>query len=619
MSGEHRLEAVQIGEWTGPSTFEKKFEVGTDGDFAFTREESVEIASGAITVTGTRIEVDVEGGVGGPDDLATINGGAEGQIIRLRIKDAARHVNVKAAGGNINLFGGNCLLDHLWHFIWLEKRGTNWYELFRLSDNMYVGGDLDVAGDLAVRGAADTIFRHLDDAVSVTLHRDDSTIAQDDILCRLRGSANGGSAPNIAGAEIQMAAAGAWSSGSTPGRVDFLVTSFGSETPALGARLDQDKSWDVKGDLRVGFAMDTQFRMPNSNVGVTFRREDTTIADNDALVNMLFSGDGGSTPNIAGAAVRVRADGAWSSGSTPADVEIWAVPSGSEVLAKIATFRSDKSLLLEGTLGIGGAATGAELAHFASFNNELTTVGIANTYVGTSAGAQFVAASNQTGTGKVCVSSYNANHTGSRFGQTLGGFAELLSDTDDGMLLGTLGADPLILGTNSLAALTIDGSQNVAVGTGDFEVAVGDLEFGDHAIRQGTSTLTLEAVSTTGAALQCFDCLPLTNNNARWRFGLNTNVGTANALVQFYKCDGTTTVNILFGLANGDITMEGDLACAGNAEIDGDLNHDGSNIGVFGTTPTTQQTVTGSKGGNAALGSLVTAMAAYGWIIDNTT
>lgn len=42
------------------------------------------------------------------------------------------------------------------------------------------------------------------------------------------------------------------------------------------------------------------------------------------------------------------------------------------------------------------------------------------------------------------------------------------------------------------------------------------------------------------------------------------------------------------------------------------------NIGFFGTAPTTQQTVTGAKGSNAALGSLLTALAAYGIIVDSS-
>lgn len=61
------------------------------------------------------------------------------------------------------------------------------------------------------------------------------------------------------------------------------------------------------------------------------------------------------------------------------------------------------------------------------------------------------------------------------------------------------------------------------------------------------------------------------------------------------------------------------LLLSGEIEIDGALNHEGSTIGVFGTAPTTKQTVSGSRGGNAALASLLTALASYGLITNSTT
>jgi hypothetical protein len=42
-------------------------------------------------------------------------------------------------------------------------------------------------------------------------------------------------------------------------------------------------------------------------------------------------------------------------------------------------------------------------------------------------------------------------------------------------------------------------------------------------------------------------------------------------------------------------------------------------LGFFGGGPDVQQTVTGSRGGNAALASLLTALASYGLIIDSST
>lgn len=65
--------------------------------------------------------------------------------------------------------------------------------------------------------------------------------------------------------------------------------------------------------------------------------------------------------------------------------------------------------------------------------------------------------------------------------------------------------------------------------------------------------------------------------------------------------------------ATGTVTTEAEL------EIDGALNHDGSTIGFYGTTPQSKPTVTGSRGGNAALASLCTQLAALGLITNSTS
>ena len=45
----------------------------------------------------------------------------------------------------------------------------------------------------------------------------------------------------------------------------------------------------------------------------------------------------------------------------------------------------------------------------------------------------------------------------------------------------------------------------------------------------------------------------------------------------------------------------------------------GGTLGFMGTGGTTRQTITGSRGGNAALASLLTALASHGLITDSTT
>jgi len=67
------------------------------------------------------------------------------------------------------------------------------------------------------------------------------------------------------------------------------------------------------------------------------------------------------------------------------------------------------------------------------------------------------------------------------------------------------------------------------------------------------------------------------------------------------------------------VDAEGDTWQSGGATLGGDLDHDGSNVGFYDTAPAARQTVTGSRGGNAALQSLLTALSTIGLITDSST
>lgn len=81
--------------------------------------------------------------------------------------------------------------------------------------------------------------------------------------------------------------------------------------------------------------------------------------------------------------------------------------------------------------------------------------------------------------------------------------------------------------------------------------------------------------------------------------------------------DGTAVnylaANLLLGTLTDGMTAGGSLAVAQ------DLAHRGTKVGFFNTAPATKPTVTGSRGGNAALASLLTALASLGILIDSTT
>ncbi|HYC62735.1 MAG TPA: hypothetical protein VEK79_24550 [Thermoanaerobaculia bacterium] len=70
--------------------------------------------------------------------------------------------------------------------------------------------------------------------------------------------------------------------------------------------------------------------------------------------------------------------------------------------------------------------------------------------------------------------SHASGRTVSRFGQVLGGWNEFLSVSGSGLILGTLGGTPLVLGTGATARITILGDGKIGVGTAaptvDFEV-----------------------------------------------------------------------------------------------------------------------------------------------------
>ena len=62
----------------------------------------------------------------------------------------------------------------------------------------------------------------------------------------------------------------------------------------------------------------------------------------------------------------------------------------------------------------------------------------------------------------------------------------------------------------------------------------------------------------------------------------------------------------------------GTLNTHGNTQVNGNLAITG-NIGFYNTAPAAKPTVTGSRGGNAALASLLTALAGLGLITDSST
>lgn len=91
------------------------------------------IASGAITVTGSRHTVDTESDAA-TDDLDTISGGNDGDILVLQSADAARDPTLKDSVDNLRLAGDFTLTSPRDKIFLMNSGGTIWHELSR-SDN----------------------------------------------------------------------------------------------------------------------------------------------------------------------------------------------------------------------------------------------------------------------------------------------------------------------------------------------------------------------------------------------------------------------------------------------------------------------------------------------------
>jgi hypothetical protein len=109
------------------------------------------------------------------------------------------------------------------------------------------------------------------------------------------------------------------------------------------------------------------------------------------------------------------------------------------------------------------------------------------------------------------------------------------------------------------------------------------------------------------------------NNN-----GDNTAVGEVYFFSGDYMIDGKTTTPLRLNKTNGGNTLTFYNSFVGKFAIDVDGNgasfgRTGDKFAVAGATPIARPTVTGSKGGNAALASALAALVAAGIVNDSTT
>lgn len=128
------------------------------------------------------------------------------------------------------------------------------------------------------------------------------------------------------------------------------------------------------------------------------------------------------------------------------------------------------------------------------------------------------------------------------------------------------------------------------------------------------STMQVSGVETTTGTLKLTHTGTGSDSGAA---AVSLNLAGAGTASQGIYLTGATTGDLIKLVNNA--TIQFSVSSAGNTLIKGTLDHDGSNVGFYGTSPISKPTVSGSRGGNAALASLITALANLGLITDSSS
>lgn len=133
---------------------------------------------------------------------------------------------------------------------------------------------------------------------------------------------------------------------------------------------------------------------------------------------------------------------------------------------------SSVDISADGDVGIGTASPDEKL-HVLENEDANSFILMENPNAGTGAAAVLRAKSD---TATVNFQAHASTRTLNRFGVPVGGYAEMLQTTGNGLLIGTTGSTPIILGTNSTNRMQIAGAGGVTV-TGNFTVTGGTKNF----------------------------------------------------------------------------------------------------------------------------------------------
>lgn len=240
--------------------------------------------------------------------------------------------------------------------------------------------------------------------------------------------------------------------------------------------------------------------------------------------------------------------------------------------------------------GLNLSAAGSRSAGAFNFNNIALICGAAN-------GQTNTAIRTTTGDNQLNFTSGNCNIG------TSGGTAKLyVQQTSLTQNATTVVFTPVASTTNALIGIS-------AIANGTFDTTAGAL------ITYGSASVISSARSAGANSL---------TNVAHYASasGAQNNIAFQSNLGANYFNTGGDSFGVGYALnaaLPAKFSVTGGIYASGDIEIDGALNHDGTTVGLFAVAPATQQTITGSRAGNAALADLLTKGALNGYWIDGTT
>lgn len=159
--------------------------------------------------------------------------------------------------------------------------------------------------------------------------------------------------------------------------------------------------------------------------------------------------------------------------------------------------------------------------------------------------------------------------------------------------------------------LSVSGAFGVIINTGGLFVTAGGatITAGGLVVTAGGATISAGGLSVVGSITGDTNVILANTGGATPGYGVKDTGGTARNIGRINSSD-----NMVIGDAGLSGTMVLRAATTGVQ-----LGEAAAKVSIYGATPVAKQTVTGSRGGNAALADLLTKLATWGAITDGTT